>query len=128
LAFKANTDDMREAPSRVLVPELIRRGASVVAYDPVAMPAAERIFSGTEGLTFAQRQGEALEGADALIIVTDWKEFRSVDFDSLKAVLRQPVVIDGRNLYEPALMESMGIEYFGIGRGRAPEQPGLAAA
>jgi len=128
LAFKANTDDMREAPSRVLIPELIRRGASVVAYDPVAMPAAERIFSGTEGLTFAQRQGEALEGADALIIVTDWKEFRSVDFDSLKAVLRQPVVIDGRNLYEPALMESMGIEYFGIGRGRAPEQPGLAAA
>ena len=125
LAFKANTDDMREAPSRVLIPELIRRGAAVVAYDPVAMPAAQLIFSRTQGLTFAQRQSEALEGADALIIVTDWKEFRSVDFDSLKALLRQPVVIDGRNLYEPALMESKGIEYVGIGRGctSAPPPP-----
>jgi UDPglucose 6-dehydrogenase len=117
LAFKANTDDMREAPSRVVVEELLRRGATVSAYDPVAMPAAQRAFSDLKGIAYAQSQTEALEGADALVIVTDWKEFRSPDFDGIKALLRQPVIFDGRNLYEPSLMRSMGIEYAGIGRG-----------
>ena len=127
LAFKANTDDMREAPSRILIPELIRRGASVVAYDPVAMPQAQRVFNGLQCLSFASRQSEALKGADALIIVTDWKEFRSVDFDSIKNLLRQPVIIDGRNLYEPRLMQSIGIEYMPIGRGivASSAAPGL---
>ncbi|WP_280153966.1 UDP-glucose/GDP-mannose dehydrogenase family protein [Piscinibacter sp. XHJ-5] len=119
LAFKANTDDMREAPSRVIIAELIRRGAVVTAYDPVAVTAAQQAFAGMKGITFAQSQAEALEGADALIIVTDWKEFRSPDFEAIKSLLRQPVVIDGRNLYEPRLVQAMGIEYMGIGRGTA---------
>jgi UDPglucose 6-dehydrogenase len=117
LAFKSNTDDMREAPSRVIIAELVRRGAAVTAYDPVAIPAARQAFGGMQRITFAQSQGEALEGADALIIVTDWKEFRSPDFEAVKSLLRQPLVFDGRNLYEPRLMQSMGIEYLGIGRG-----------
>ena len=117
LAFKANTDDMREAPSLILIAELIRRGATVRAYDPVAMPAARGIFQDTQGLTFSESQTQALEGSDALIIVTDWKEFRSPDFDAIKSLLKQPVVVDGRNLYEPQLMASLGIEYTGIGRG-----------
>lgn len=117
LAFKANTDDMREAPSRVLIAELLRRGASITAYDPVAMPEATRLFSGVDAISFAQSQVAALEGADALIIVTDWKEFRSPDFDAIKTLLKQPVIIDGRNLFEPQMMKSLGIEYAGIGRG-----------
>ena len=119
LAFKANTDDMREAPSRVLIAELVRLGATVKAYDPVAMPVARGVFRDVQGLTFADNQMQALEGSDALIIVTDWKEFRSPDFDALKSLLIQPVIIDGRNLYEPQLMASLGIEYSGIGRGAA---------
>ncbi len=116
LAFKPNTDDMREAPSRVVISELLRRGASITGYDPVAMPEAERVFAGVSGIRFASSQAQALTGADALLIVTDWKEFRSPDFDAIKAALKQPVVIDGRNLYEPALMATLGIEYSGIGR------------
>jgi UDPglucose 6-dehydrogenase len=123
LAFKANTDDMREAPSRVLIPELLRRGATLKAFDPVAMPASKDIFRGVEGISFVEGQMQALQGADALVIVTDWKEFRSPDFEEIKKLLKQPVIVDGRNLYEPALMESLGIEYTGIGRGK-----GLAAA
>jgi UDPglucose 6-dehydrogenase len=117
LAFKANTDDMREAPSRVLVAELIRRGATIKAYDPVAMPEARRIFQDVKGISFVESQGKALEASDALIVVTDWKEFRSPDFEAIKSLLKQPVVIDGRNMYEPQLMKSLGIEYSGIGRG-----------
>jgi UDPglucose 6-dehydrogenase len=117
LAFKADTDDMREAPSLVLIAELLRRGAAVSAYDPVAMPAARVILDGTEGIKFANSQGEALAGCDALLIVTDWREFRSPDFDAIKSLLKQPVVIDGRNLYEPRTMAALGIEYIGIGRG-----------
>jgi len=116
LAFKPNTDDMREAPSRVIITELVRRGASICAYDPVAMPEAQRSLEGVPRLTYATSQAQALEGADALVIITEWKEFKSPDFDAMKAALKQPVVIDGRNLYEPSLMAELGIEYSGIGR------------
>ena len=117
LAFKPNTDDMREAPSRVIVDELTRRGARVQAYDPVAMPEAARVMEGTVGLTFAGSQAQALAGADALLVVTEWKEFRNPDFDAIKAALKQPLVFDGRNIYDPALMQMHGIDYSGIGRG-----------
>ena len=116
LAFKPNTDDMREAPSRVIITELVRRGASICAYDPVAMPEAQRTLEGVPRLTYATSQAQALESADALVIITEWKEFKSPDFDAMKAALKQPVVIDGRNLYEPSLMAELGIEYSGIGR------------
>jgi UDPglucose 6-dehydrogenase len=118
LAFKPNTDDMRDAPSRVIVAELARRGARLQAYDPVAMDEARRVLADVPGLHFAASQSAALEGADALVIATEWKEFRNPDFDMLKAVLKQPLVFDGRNLYDPALMREFGIDYSGIGRGR----------
>jgi UDPglucose 6-dehydrogenase len=117
LAYKPNTDDMREAPSRVIVPGLIQRGATVVAYDPVAMAQAQRAFSGLSGIGYANSPQAALDGADCLVIITEWKEFRSPDFDDIKRRLRTPVIIDGRNLYEPAMVRSFGLEYFGIGRG-----------
>ena len=117
LAFKPNTDDMREAPSRVIVAELVRRGATIRAYDPVAMEEAARVLEGTPGLAFVGSQDEALAGADALLLVTEWKEFRNPDFDRIKAALKQPVIFDGRNIYEPALMKLHGIEHHGIGRG-----------
>jgi len=120
LAFKADTDDMREAPSLVLIAELLRRGAAIAVYDPVAMPAARLLIDATRAVTFAGSQVEALEGSDALLIVTDWKEFRSPDLDAVKSLLKQPVVIDGRNLYEPRMMEALGVEYIGIGRGVQP--------
>ena len=116
LSFKPNTDDMRDAPSRVVIAELAKRGDPIKAYDPVAMTEAKRVLEGTPGLTFVENQTQALEGADALVIITEWKEFKSPDFDAIKALLKQPVVIDGRNLYEPALMRTMGMEYTGIGR------------
>ncbi len=117
LAFKPNTDDMREAPSRVIVEELTRRGARVQAYDPVAMPEAQRVLSHVSGFSVVASAQAALEGADALLIVTEWREFRTPDFDHIKATLKQPLVLDGRNLYEPELMRSLGIDYVGIGRG-----------
>jgi UDPglucose 6-dehydrogenase len=116
LAFKPNTDDMREAPSRVVIGELVKRGATITAYDPVAVPEARRVLSGMNQVTFASTQTEALEGADALVIITEWKEFKSPDFDAIKSTLKQPVVIDGRNLYEPDFMREIGIEYASIGR------------
>ena len=116
LSFKPNTDDMRDAPSRVVIAELVKRGATIKAYDPVAMTEAQRVLAGTPGLTFVDNQTQALEGSDALVIITEWKEFKSPDFDGIKALLKQPVVIDGRNLYEPALMRTLGIEYASIGR------------
>jgi UDPglucose 6-dehydrogenase len=122
LAFKPNTDDMREAPSRVIIEQLTRRGAKVQAYDPVAMTEAKRVLAGTPGLQFVEHQSAALEGADALLIVTEWKEFRTPDFDHIKTTLKQPLVLDGRNLYEPALMRSFGIDYIGVGRGAAPAE------
>jgi UDPglucose 6-dehydrogenase len=116
LAFKPNTDDMREAPSRVIVQELVRRGAAVRAYDPVAMEEAARVLEGVPRLHFAASQTEALTGADALVLVTEWKEFRNPDFDAIKAALSAPLIFDGRNIYDPALMRLQGIEYSGIGR------------
>ncbi len=116
LAFKPNTDDMREAPSRTIVAELARRGARIRAYDPVAGKEAARVLGDVPGLVIAASAAEALQGADALAIVTEWKEFRTPDFEAIKAALRTPVVFDGRNLYEPALMAGLGIEYYCIGR------------
>jgi UDPglucose 6-dehydrogenase len=116
LAFKANTDDMREATSREVIKDLLAAGATVTAYDPVAMPEAKHCFPGTPGLSYAESQSAALEGADALVIVTEWKEFRSPDFATLKAKLKTPVIFDGRNLYDPKLVRGMGLEYLAIGR------------
>lgn len=117
LAFKPNTDDMREATSRVVLAELFKRGATVTAYDPVAMAEAQRIFGDEPRLKYAENPMGALDGADALLIVTEWKEFRSPDFDKIKATLKSPVVLDGRNLYEPGLVQQFGLDYEGIGRG-----------
>ncbi len=117
LAFKPNTDDLREAPSRVLMEALWEAGASVRAYDPVAMDEARRIYGERSDLVLCESAAEALEGADALAICTEWQEFRSPDFARMREVLREPVVFDGRNLYEPALMAGQGIRYFAIGRG-----------
>lgn len=116
LAFKPNTDDMREAPSRVIIDELFKRGAMVTAYDPVAMTEAKRIFGDDDRLHYAERPMQALDGADALVIVTEWKEFRSPDFDAIKAKLKSPVIIDGRNMFAPELPREAGLEYCGIGR------------
>ncbi|KAB2876782.1 MAG: UDP-glucose 6-dehydrogenase, partial [Burkholderiaceae bacterium] len=117
LAFKPGTDDMREAPSIAVIQGLTERGASVAAYDPVAMAEARRHLADVKSLDYASSSDAALAGADALIIVTEWKEFRSPDFDALKATLRQPVIFDGRNLFDPRLVREMGLEYHGIGRG-----------
>jgi UDPglucose 6-dehydrogenase len=116
LAFKANTDDMREAASREVIADLLAMGATVTAYDPVARHEAQRLFSGESRLGFAENPLDALEGADALVIVTEWKEFRSPDFDAIKARLKSPVIFDGRNLYDPKLVRGLGLEYFAIGR------------
>lgn len=116
LAFKANTDDMRKATSRDVIQDLLNAGATVTAYDPVAMNESRHCFPDEPRLRYAENQTAALEGADALIIVTEWREFRSPDFDNIKAKLKQPVIFDGRNLYDPKLVRSMGIEYQAIGR------------
>ena len=119
LAFKPNTDDMREATSRVVLAELFRRGATVTAYDPVAMDEARRIFGEQAGLRYADNPMGALQEADALVIVTEWKEFRSPDFDRIRHMLKTPVIFDGRNLYEPSLVRASGLDYEAIGRGAA---------
>jgi UDPglucose 6-dehydrogenase len=116
LAFKPNTDDMREAPARELVAELLERGAVVTAYDPVAMHEARRVFGDEPRITYADNPMHALDGAHALVIVTEWKEFRSPDFDRIKAKLAVSAIFDGRNLYEPAMVRSLGFEYYPIGR------------
>ena len=116
LAFKPNTDDMREAPSRYLISDLFEAGASITAYDPVAMEEAKRIYGEEPRLSYVAKPLDALDGADGLIIVTEWKEFRSVDFETVKGRLKTPVIFDGRNLYNPALVREAGFEYFAIGR------------
>ncbi|WP_186191969.1 UDP-glucose dehydrogenase family protein [Burkholderia gladioli] len=124
MAFKPNTDDMREAPSRTLIASLLSRGASVRAYDPVAIDEARRVFAldlgddaaALAGLAFVPSKEEAVMGADALVVVTEWKEFKSPDFAHLKSVLNAPVIFDGRNLYEPEAMAELGIDYHAIGR------------
>jgi UDPglucose 6-dehydrogenase len=117
LAFKPGTDDMREAPSRVLLEQLWGAGARVRAFDPAAMKETRRIFGDRPDLALCNRARETLEGADALVIVTEWKEFRSPDFDNLKKQLTAPVIFDGRNLYDPAMMKKNGFTYYAIGRG-----------
>jgi UDPglucose 6-dehydrogenase len=120
LAFKPGTDDMREASSVTLLQALIGAGAAVKAYDPIAMPAARRelparwVESGS--LKFVDLQYDALDGADAMVLITEWKPFRHPDFDLFKKLLKQPVVFDGRNQYDPGQLRALGIEYFGIGR------------
>jgi len=116
LAFKANTDDMREAASREVIADLLAAGATVTAYDPVAVHEAQRIYASEPRLTYAANPMLALDNADALVIVTEWKEFRSPDFDAIKSKLKSPVIFDGRNLYDPKLVRGMGIEYLAIGR------------
>jgi UDPglucose 6-dehydrogenase len=116
LAFKQNTDDLREASSRVLIEDLIAHGAEIAAYDPVAMPAAKSAFAGLAGIRFADSPLAALDGADALAVVTEWQEFRSPDFEAIGARLKTPAVFDGRNLYDPAELRRCGLEYYPIGR------------
>lgn len=116
LSFKPNTDDMREAPSRYLIEELLAAGASVSAYDPAAMEEAKRVFGDVPSLSYASSPMAALENADALVIVTEWKEFRSPDFQQIKDVLKLPLVFDGRNLFEPKILRSHGLEYHAMGR------------
>jgi UDPglucose 6-dehydrogenase len=120
LAFKPNTDDMREAPSRVVMEALWREGAKIRAFDPVAMAECKRIYGTRADLTLCENGPAALEGADALAIVTEWREFRSPDFDYIRKTLKTPVIFDGRNLYDPAHMVRSGFSYYAIGRGRRP--------
>jgi UDPglucose 6-dehydrogenase len=116
LSFKPDTDDMREAPSRVVIDDLLTRGATVCAYDPVATEEAMRSIGPRAGLTFAKDRMAALANADALVIVTEWKEFRSPDFDGIRKSLRHPVVFDGRNMFQAELLKASGLEYHSIGR------------
>jgi UDPglucose 6-dehydrogenase len=119
LAFKPNTDDMREASSRRLLAQLWEAGAQVRAYDPEATEEARRIFGERDDLVFCDNAYDALEGADALVVVTEWKQFRSPDFVRLREMLSDAVVFDGRNLYDPQEIEAAGLAYYGIGRGRS---------
>jgi UDPglucose 6-dehydrogenase len=116
LAFKPDTDDMREAPSRATIEGLLARGATVAAYDPVAMDEARRVLGARSGLSFGKTPIDTVDGADALLVVTEWKEFRSPDLAEIKRRLRQPLLFDGRNLFDPSIVRSAGLEYFGIGR------------
>jgi UDPglucose 6-dehydrogenase len=117
LAFKPNTDDMREAPSLVLIDQLLDAGADVVAHDPVAMPETERRIG--KRIRYAESSYDALEGSDALVVVTDWNEYRHPDFARIKRTLRSPVVVDGRNLYDARKMRALGFTYDSIGRSKA---------
>lgn len=119
LAFKPNTDDMREAPSRRVLEQLWNAGAKVRAYDPEARQEAARLYGQRDDFALCDEAYAALDGADALVIVTEWKAFWSPDFARIKATLRTPVVFDGRNIYEPSAVEAAGIAYYGIGRGRS---------
>ena len=119
LSFKPNTDDMREASSRVLIEALWRAGAKVQAYDPEAMEEAQRLYGTRDDFTLMGTKEAALHGADALIIVTEWKSFRVPDFQKMLEELDDKVIFDGRNLYDPARVEAMGLAYYGIGRGRS---------
>ena len=119
LAFKPNTDDMREAPSRTVLESLWNAGVTVRAYDPEAIEEAERIYGTRDDLVLCDQPYAALEGADALVVVTEWKAFRSPDLDRIRASLREHVIFDGRNIFEPKAIEAAGIAYYGIGRGRS---------
>jgi len=116
LAFKPNTDDMREAPSRVIIDGLLARGAKIKAFDPVATEEASHLYADNESVSFCTDLYQATEGADALVLVTEWKTFRSPDFARLKDQLGDSVIFDGRNIYDPAALEKLGFKYYGIGR------------
>jgi len=116
LAFKPNTDDMREAPSRELIHDLLSAGATIAAYDPIAMHEAQRLFNNETRVTLADHPMAALDNADALVIVTEWKEFRSPDFTGIKQKLKSPLIFDGRNLYDPKAVQDAGLYYHAIGR------------
>ena len=118
LSFKPNTDDMREAPARTLIELLLAAGARVHAYDPVAGAEAQRLYAGVAGLSLARNAYDAVQGADALAIVTEWQEFRSPDFERLRELLKAPVIFDGRNLYDPSMVSRFGLTYYAIGRGK----------
>lgn len=120
LAFKPNTDDMRDAPSRVIMESAWAAGATVRAYDPSALGEAKRLYGPRDDLILCERRDDALSGADALVVVTEWNEFRSPDFTAIKAALKHPVVFDGRNLFDPEMLASLGFTHIGIGRGRGP--------
>ena len=119
LAFKPNTDDMREAPSRTLLEQLWAAGVNVRAYDPEAAGETGRLYGERKDLVLCDEQYAALEGADALVIVTEWKAFRSPDFERVRTLLKEPVIFDGRNIFEPGAVEAAGLAYYGIGRGRS---------
>ncbi|MBN9287331.1 MAG: UDP-glucose 6-dehydrogenase [Gammaproteobacteria bacterium 39-13] len=121
LAFKPETDDMRDAPSQMMLRALWEQGATIQAYDPEAMSEAEKIFGKRKDLQFGACPEDVLEGADALVILTEWRIFRSPDFNRIKHLLKMPVIFDGRNIYDPALLKSAGFIYYGIGRGKSRE-------
>ena len=120
LSFKPNTDDMRDAPSRVLMELLWEVGAEIRAYDPAAMKVAEEIYAGRRGLELCNSSESALSGADALIVMTEWKQFKTPDFNLIRRSLNYPVIFDGRNIYNPEKVKNIGISYFGIGRQSIP--------
>jgi UDPglucose 6-dehydrogenase len=122
LSFKPNTDDMREAPSRYLMEALWRAGATVQAYDPEAMTSTRVIYGGRSDLILCDSKEAALHGADALLVATEWKVFRVPPFEKILANLKEPVIFDGRNLYDPHMMMEHGIEYHSIGRKPVPAE------
>ena len=126
LAFKPNTGDMREAPSRTLIESLLSAGASVRAYDPQALHTARQLYDNTPGLVLCEDRNDALAGASALVVVTEWNEFRSPDFKAVKTALEHAMIFDGRNLYDPARLADLGFDYIGIGRRRLATQDGEA--
>ena len=117
LAFKPNTDDMRDAPSRTILEHLFASGAAVRAYDPAALAEAQRIYGDRDDLVLCAERDDTLHGADALVVITEWNEFRSPDFHAIKAQLAEPAIFDGRNLYDPDYLEQLGFAYYAIGRG-----------
>ncbi|MBT0585034.1 UDP-glucose dehydrogenase family protein [Alteromonas oceanisediminis] len=125
LAFKPNTDDMREASSRVLMESLWQAGATVQAYDPEAMEETQRIYANRDDLLLVGTKESALNGADALVICTEWQQFRAPDFETIRDKLKSPVIFDGRNLYDPAIVSEYGLHYYGIGRGLSVKEQAL---
>lgn len=119
LAFKPQTDDMREAPATVIINALLGMGATIQAFDPIAIPTAKKVFANTDNITFVESEYAALEGADAMLLVTEWHIFRLPDWQKMKSLMKQPLILDGRNQYEPQTMRELGFEYHSIGRAKA---------
>ncbi len=116
LAFKPQTDDMREAPATVIINALLGMGATIQAYDPIAIPTAKKVFANMADISFMESEYDALEGADAMLLVTEWHIFRNPDWQKMKALMKRPLILDGRNQYDPRVMRELGIEYYSIGR------------